>query len=136
MLCDLEEPTVNNRGFRKLEIDKILQVKFRDDDLSWFPRNLHILKDAMLTPFIKGLHIRGRQFFSFAASSSSFREHGQYFYAARNQEEIVEIIESWGEFKVEPAVKTAAMQPARVGQFFTSAKVTPSIQLRFLSFNP
>lgn len=116
----MEEPTVNNRGFRKLDAErKILQVKFRDEDLSWFPRDEHILKDRMLNPLFNGLNVEGRSFFGFASSSSLFREHGLYFYATERQEDIVEIIKEWAKFKTEPAAKTAA----RLGQYFTSAKV-------------
>uniref|UniRef100_A0AC34GKA7 Uncharacterized protein n=1 Tax=Panagrolaimus sp. ES5 TaxID=591445 RepID=A0AC34GKA7_9BILA len=34
---ELEEDTVNCRGFRKLGAERILQVKFRDENLQWFP---------------------------------------------------------------------------------------------------
>jgi hypothetical protein len=115
---ELEEDTVNNRGFRKLGAEKILQVKFRDEDLTWFPRDENILKTAMHGPLIRGLRIGNKQYYDFGASSSLFREHGTYFYETQSPREIIDIINSWGEFKYEPAAKVAA----RLGQFFTSAR--------------
>ena len=110
---------MNNRGFRELGSDNILQVKFRDDSLGFFPREENLLGNTVKKFLTNGLNIAGRQFFDFGESSSLFREHGAYFYSAESQYEILDIVNSLGVFKEEPAAKVAA----RLGQYFTSAKV-------------
>uniref|UniRef100_A0A914ZFF1 RNA-dependent RNA polymerase n=1 Tax=Panagrolaimus superbus TaxID=310955 RepID=A0A914ZFF1_9BILA len=115
---ELEEDTVNCRGFRKLGAERILQVKFRDENLQWFPRDPNILKTAMFAPLIDGITVGNKHYYDFGASSSLFREHGTYFFETSDRDEIVDIISGWGNFKYEPAAKLAA----RLGQYFTSAK--------------
>jgi hypothetical protein len=117
-ILTVEEATMNSRGFRKLGVDNLIQIKFRDDSLSWFPTDNLLLEDVVKTICRDGVDIAGRKFFEFGGSSSLFREHGSYFYATENKNEIVEKWKTLGEFKVEAAAKVQA----RIGQYFTSAR--------------
>uniref|UniRef100_A0AC35GQ73 RNA-dependent RNA polymerase n=1 Tax=Panagrolaimus sp. PS1159 TaxID=55785 RepID=A0AC35GQ73_9BILA len=104
--------------FRKLGVENIIQIKFRDDSLSWFPVDDLLLENVVKTVCRDGIEIAGRKFIEFGGSSSLFREHGTYFYATDDKNEIVEKWKQLGEFKVEAAAKVQA----RLGQYFTSAR--------------
>lgn len=105
------------RGFRKLGIQNLIQVKFRDETLDRFPREL---ATEIILPFCRdGIRIGKRQFYEFGASSSLFREYGSYFYQTEDKKNILDLWESLGNFKYEPAAKVGA----RIGLYFTSARV-------------
>ena len=122
-----EEASMNCRGFRKLGVDKLIQIKFRDDSLTWFPVNELLLRDVVKKVCKDGVDIAGRKFLEFGGSSSLFREHGSYFYATEDKNEIVELWKTLGEFKYEAAAKVQA----RLGQYFTSARVRDHLMLFF-----
>uniref|UniRef100_A0AC34FMN0 RNA-dependent RNA polymerase n=1 Tax=Panagrolaimus sp. ES5 TaxID=591445 RepID=A0AC34FMN0_9BILA len=117
-----EEATMNCRGFRKLGVDNLIQIKFRDDSLSRFPVDDFLLHDIVQRICRDGIEVAGKKFLEFGGSSSLFREHGSYFYATDDKDVIVEKWKSFGDFKVEAAAKVQA----RLGQYFTSAR-----ELRF-----
>jgi hypothetical protein len=112
-----EETTLNSRGFRMLGLENLLLVKFRDDTLWDFPSD--DVDETILLSCQDGIQVAGKQFYEFGGSSSLFRDFGTYFYAIDNKNIIPEIWNQWGTFKVEPAAKVAA----RIGQYFTSAKI-------------
>uniref|UniRef100_A0AC34F2M4 RNA-dependent RNA polymerase n=1 Tax=Panagrolaimus sp. ES5 TaxID=591445 RepID=A0AC34F2M4_9BILA len=117
VIYTFEETTLNSRGFRRLGIDNLLLVKFRDDTLFNFPPD--DVNETILNNCQDGISIAGRHFYEFGGSSSLFRDFGTYFYATNDKSVIPKIWKQWGNFKVEPAAKVAA----RIGQYFTSAKI-------------
>uniref|UniRef100_A0A914YXV5 RNA-dependent RNA polymerase n=1 Tax=Panagrolaimus superbus TaxID=310955 RepID=A0A914YXV5_9BILA len=117
VIYTFEETTLNSRGFRLLGLDNLLLAKFRDDTLFNFPPD--DVNETILNYCRDGIQIAGRQFYEFGGSSSLFRDFGTYFYATNNKSVIPTIWKQWGNFKVEPAAKVAA----RIGQYFTSAKI-------------
>uniref|UniRef100_A0AC34GUT8 RNA-dependent RNA polymerase n=1 Tax=Panagrolaimus sp. ES5 TaxID=591445 RepID=A0AC34GUT8_9BILA len=118
-ICCPPMQLMSSRAFRILGgAEKFIQVKFRDENMGMMQRNEIMMKHVVLTPGLNGIVIAGRKFFDLARSNSMFREHGSYFYQTENENEIIQILKSLGNFKPEPSSKTAA----RVGQYFTSAK--------------
>uniref|UniRef100_A0A914QD39 RNA-dependent RNA polymerase n=1 Tax=Panagrolaimus davidi TaxID=227884 RepID=A0A914QD39_9BILA len=118
-----DEWTLASRGLRYLGVHNVVQVKFRDENLSWFP---HDLGNDIITPTCRsGIAIANKVFHEFGGSNSSFREFSSYFYATENKDEILQMYKKLGTF--EPA--TAAKLSARIGQYFTSAWKT-RMQLR------
>uniref|UniRef100_A0AC34GHJ2 RNA-dependent RNA polymerase n=1 Tax=Panagrolaimus sp. ES5 TaxID=591445 RepID=A0AC34GHJ2_9BILA len=117
ILYEIEEVTVNNRGFRKCGPEMFLQIKFRDEDMTPFPRDTASISARIGDSLINGISVGEKMYFDFGSSSSLFRQHGTYFLEANNQNVIVDIIDEWAEFKREPAAKLAA----RFGLFFSSA---------------
>uniref|UniRef100_A0AC35FR66 RNA-dependent RNA polymerase n=1 Tax=Panagrolaimus sp. PS1159 TaxID=55785 RepID=A0AC35FR66_9BILA len=117
VIYTFEETTLNSRGFRLLGLENLLLVKFRDDTLFDFPPD--DVDETILNNCQNGIKIADRQFYEYGGSSSLFRDFGTYFYATNNKAEIPTIWKRWGEFKEEPAAKVAA----RIGQYFTSAKI-------------
>ena len=116
-ILTLGENTMDCRGFRKVGVDNLIQVKFRDENLAWFPYDV---VDEVILPYCRdGITIASKTFYEFGGSSSLFREHGAYFYAANCKTEILELWQKLGQFKIEAAAKVAA----RIGQYFTSARV-------------
>jgi hypothetical protein len=112
-----DEWTLDSRGLRYLGVDNVVQVKFRDENLSWFP---HDLGSDIITPTCRnGIAIANRIFHEFGGSNSSFREFSSYFYATEDKDQILQMYKKLGTF--EPA--TAAKLSARIGQYFTSAWV-------------
>lgn len=114
-----DEATMDSRGFRKLGTENIVQVKFRDDSLTWFPRSQTLIDDKIRDICQNGILIAGRKFFEFGGSSSLFREHGSYFLAVEDKNEIVVKWKEMGIFNVDVAAKVQA----RIGLYFTSARV-------------
>uniref|UniRef100_A0A914XZN3 RNA-dependent RNA polymerase n=1 Tax=Panagrolaimus superbus TaxID=310955 RepID=A0A914XZN3_9BILA len=110
---------MSSRAFRILGgAEKFIQVKFRDENMRMMQRNKDMMQHVVLNPGLQGIVVAGRRFYDLARSNSMFREHGSYFYQTENPNEIVEILKSLGNFKLEPSSKTAS----RVAQYFTSAK--------------
>uniref|UniRef100_A0AC34EZN7 RNA-dependent RNA polymerase n=1 Tax=Panagrolaimus sp. ES5 TaxID=591445 RepID=A0AC34EZN7_9BILA len=117
MRFELDENVINNRAFRRLGPENILQAKYCDDDKTLFPRDDDILYARMYLPLINGIRVGGKQYYDFGSSSSLFRDHGTYLYQAESQKEIVKMINEWAIFKQEPPAKVAA----RLGLMFSSA---------------
>uniref|UniRef100_A0A914XT18 RNA-dependent RNA polymerase n=1 Tax=Panagrolaimus superbus TaxID=310955 RepID=A0A914XT18_9BILA len=118
-----EDLTMDSRGLRYIGVDNLILIKFRDENLCFFPRDLAC---EIVTPKCRdGIVVADRLFFEFGGSNSLFRECGTYFCAAKNKQEILSMYKKLGEF--EPA--TAAKMSARMGQYFTSALKT-GMQLR------
>jgi hypothetical protein len=110
---------------RNLGVENVVQVKFRDENLSWFP---HDLGNDIITPTCRsgreevstgrsGIAVANRVFHEFGGSNSSFREFSSYFYATEHKDKILQMYKKLGTFES----ATAAKLSARIGQFFTSA---------------
>uniref|UniRef100_A0A914XV57 RNA-dependent RNA polymerase n=1 Tax=Panagrolaimus superbus TaxID=310955 RepID=A0A914XV57_9BILA len=118
-ICCPPMQLMSSRAFRILGgAEKFIQVKFRDENMRMMQRNKDMMQHVVLYPGLQGIVIAGRRFYDLARSNSMFREHGSYFYQTENPNEIVQILKSLGNFKLEPSSKTAS----RVAQYFTSAK--------------
>uniref|UniRef100_A0A914XVN6 RNA-dependent RNA polymerase n=1 Tax=Panagrolaimus superbus TaxID=310955 RepID=A0A914XVN6_9BILA len=118
-ICCPPMQLMSSRAFRILGgAEKFIQVKFRDENMAMMKRDNEMMAEVVLSPGLDGINIAGKMFFDLARSNSMFREHGSYFYQTENQNEIVKILKSLGNFKPEPSSKTSA----RVGQYFTSAR--------------
>uniref|UniRef100_A0AC34EZG6 RNA-dependent RNA polymerase n=1 Tax=Panagrolaimus sp. ES5 TaxID=591445 RepID=A0AC34EZG6_9BILA len=117
MIYGLDTATSDCRAFRFLGEQNLIQIKFCDENLSFFPRNPNCIKERVERICTDGINICEKQYFEIGASSSLFREHGSIFYATDDKEEIPLIWKSIGVFKEEPAAKVAA----RIGLFFSSS---------------